>query len=164
MNLVNPLSTFNLFKWDTPCTDAMSVRPAHRLAMSYTQRINSQNDAGQVATVLLGIYRDITAALEPILGSEGVSALFDRSLHRTALNYPWLAGAIQALQSGTGLAALQPLFAQQDAAQATSGALAFLDAFYSLLGSLIGLSLTDQLLRSVGNSPFNNFPAQKTSP
>lgn len=142
----------------------MSGRPTHRLAMSFTQRINSQNDAGQVATVLLGICRDITAALEPILGREGVSALFERSLHRTTVDFPWLAEGIQALQSGTGLAALQPLFAHQDAAQASSGGLAFLDAFYALLGSLIGLSLTDQLLQSVGNGQLNVSPAKKTQP
>ena len=142
----------------------MSGRTTHRLATSFTQRVDSQANAGHVAAVLLGICSDITAALEPILGREGVSALFERSLHRTAVDYPWLAEGIQALQSGTGLAALQPFFGQQDAEQATAGGLALLDAFYSLLGSLIGLSLTDQLLRAVGNSQLNASPAKKTSP
>lgn len=142
----------------------MSGRPTHRLATTFTQRVDSQTDARQVAALLVGICREITAALEPILGREGVSALFERSLHRTTVDYPWLAEGIQALQSGTGLAALQELFAQQDPTQVTSGGLAFLDAFYTLLGSLIGLSLTDQLLRAVGNSPLIDSPAQKTSP
>ena len=140
----------------------MSGRTTHRLATSFTQRVDSQANAGHVAAVLLGICSDITAALEPILGREGVSALFERSLHRS-VDFPWLAEGIQALQSGTGLDGLEPTFARQDPAHAAAGGLAFFDAFYALLSSLVGLSLADQLLQSVGNGNHSGASAKDNS-
>ena len=141
----------------------MSGRTTHRLATSFTQRLDSQANAEHVAAVLLGICSDITAALEPILGREGVSALFERSLHRTSVDFPWLAEGIQALQSGTGLDGLEPTFARQDPAHAAAGGLAFFDAFYALLSSLVGLSLADQLLQSVGHGNHSGASAKDTS-
>lgn len=141
----------------------MSGRTTHRLATSFTQRLDSQANAEHVAAVLLGICSDITAALEPILGREGVSALFERSLHRTSVDFPWLAEGIQALQSGTGLDGLEPTFARQDPAHAAAGGLAFFDAFYALLSSLVGLSLADQLLQSVGNGNHSGASAKDNS-
>ena len=141
----------------------MSGRTTHRLATSFTQRLDSQANAEHVAAVLLGICSDILAALEPILGREGVSALFERSLHRTSVDFPWLAEGIQALQSGTGLDGLEPTFARQDPAHAAAGGLAFFDAFYALLSSLVGLSLADQLLQSVGNGNHSGASAKDNS-
>ena len=141
----------------------MSGRTTHRLATSFTQRLDSQANAEHVAAVLLGICSDITAALEPILGREGVSALFERSLHRTSVDFPWLAEGIQALQSGIGLDGLEPTFARQDPAHAAAGGLAFFDAFYALLSSLVGLSLADQLLQSVGNGNHSGASAKDNS-
>lgn len=134
----------------------------HRLAATFTQRVGARADAGHVAGVLVLICRDISAALEPILGREGVTALFERSLHRTAEDHAWTAEALQAMKSGTGLEGLEPTFARQDPAHATAGGLAFFDAFYALLSSLVGLSLADQLLQSVGHGNHSGASAKDT--
>lgn len=54
-------------------------------------------------------------------------------------------------------------FAQQSSADAASAGSVLLQTFYDLLASLVGLSLTERLLRSVWANSSRGPPAQDTS-
>jgi hypothetical protein len=110
-------------------------------------------DSERIAEVAASIWREIYAVLSPVIGPGGVAALYQRALYVTRADYPCLAAVQEdALHPGE-FAALQLVLSQQSSAHiaATNGAL--LQAFCDLLGNLIGVSLTERLLRSVRSLP-----------
>jgi hypothetical protein len=107
------------------------------------------SDATQVADALVRTWRDIEAALAPIIGSKGVAALYERSLHLASSAHPWLATLRESSPTSIDLTELKSAVAQQTGALAVLGGNALLQTFYQLLGTLIGPSLTERLLRSV---------------
>jgi hypothetical protein len=120
-------------------------------------------DAERIAEVAASTWREIHAVLSPVIGPGGVAALFQRALYVTRASYPCLAAVREdTLQLGE-FAALQLMLAQQPSAEvaATNGAL--LQAFCDLLTNLIGVSLTERLLRSVRALPAADAVAPDSS-
>jgi len=113
------------------------------------------SDVLHIATVAVSTWTDITQAIAPVVGARGVFALYERSLHLTRSQHPWLVPSQDGADIRTALAALQTLLAQQDSATAAAGAAAHLQAFYAVLSSLIGSSLSDSLLRSIWENSTN---------
>jgi hypothetical protein len=113
--------------------------------------------AAQVADAMVATWHEIDAALTPIIGSKAVVALYKRSLYLTARTHPWLAGTHEGAQA-LDLAALKPVVARQSSAEAALGSRALLQTFDRLLGSLIGPSLTERLLRSAGPDALSGPP------
>ena len=119
---------------------------------------------GGTASVVASIvasWVEIDAALTPIIGQQGVTALYKRSVHLTARAHPWLAavlgsssGADSSASSlsadvGVDMDALRIVFQHQDATAASAAGETLLRTFFELLTSLIGASLTERLLHSV---------------
>ena len=123
-------------------------------------RVPPGADAAQIASAVVGLWHEIDDALTPIVGAGGVVALYQRSLHLTASNHPWL--AVKA--NGGEPANLQTLLARQSPADAAAGGSAFLHTFHTLLVSLVGPSLTERLLRPVWASPSSGPPPQDSPP
>ena len=119
-------------------------------------------DAAQVADACVNTWRAIETALTPIIGSKGVAALYTRSLHLASSAHPWLAALRESEPTAIDLVALKSVAAQQTGALAADGANALLQTFYQLLGSLIGPSLTERLLRSVWADSPGGAPLQDT--
>lgn len=92
-------------------------------------------------------------ALSPIIGQPGVDALFKRSIYLTRGAHPCLAIVVEDKAQPDALAALQDALAQQAGATAVAANVALLQNFQDLLSSLIGLSLTERLLRPVWDKP-----------
>jgi hypothetical protein len=110
-------------------------------------------DAERIAEAAALTWREIHAVLSPVIGPGGVAALYQRALYVSRSTYPSLTAVREdALRPGE-FAALQLMLSQQPVARvaATNGAL--LQSFCDLLSNLIGLSLTERLLRSVRNLP-----------
>lgn len=105
--------------------------------------------AGQIAKSIVSTWHDIDVALRPIIGQRGVVLLYKRSLHLACPTHPWLAGAQNITQDAMDLMALDEVFTRQDSAQAATAGGVLLQTFHQLLSSLIGSSLTEQLLRPV---------------
>jgi hypothetical protein len=106
-------------------------------------------DGAHAAQVLQAIWADIDAALMPIVGVRGLAALCGRSLHLTRVDFAWLGAAIDGrAEAQSGVEAFCALLAQQDDAAATACAQAFMRNFRDLLTSLIGVPLTERLLRA----------------
>ncbi len=120
-----------------------------RIAASLARRGGVDATAGQIAEAVFGKCQAIEAALAPILGLRGVAALHRRSLHLAARNHPWLVGGPPGEQPSEDLSVLKTLLARQTSPDAALGGAAYLQAFHDLLASLIGLSLTERLLRGI---------------
>ena len=119
--------------------------------------------AAQIADAMVATWHEIDTALAPIIGSKAVAALYKRSLHLTARTHPWLAAAHEGGQAAIDLAGLKSVVARQSDADAAHGSSALLQTFNQLLGSLIGPSLTERLLRGAWANPSSGPPAQDTT-
>ena len=129
-----------------------------------SNRVGSDADATQIAAAVLAIWEEIDDALTPIVGPQGLVALYRRSVHLAAAQHPWLAGRDEGLLTDTDPAVLKSVLAQRSSAEAAAGGSAFLNTFHELLASLIGPSLTTRLLRSVWEPPSSGTAAEDTSP
>lgn len=120
--------------------------------------------AAQIAVTMAALWRDVDDALHPVIGQRGVAALYDRSLHQTARQHPWLLTGHDGMQAQINVAALQASTALQDPAAAAAGAVALCTAFHNLLTSLVGPTLTERMLQDVWQPPTSSMPApNKTS-
>ena len=94
-------------------------------------------------------------------------ALFSRCVYLTAQAHPWLASAGRGAAAELDLPALEALFLLQTAAAARVAGNEMFEGFHHLLGSLIGASLAERLLRSAwgppSGKPSGKPPTQDTS-
>ncbi len=114
----------------------------------------------RVADAAVTAWRELDAALSPIIGQRGVAALYQRSLYLTRIDYPWLAGVHQATVRAGEFAPLHPVLSQQTSATAAGACSALLATFRDLLTRLIGASLTEGLLPPIPPAP----PAPNAAP
>jgi len=112
---------------------------------------------------MAALCQEINAALSPIVGARGVAALHSRSHHRCAAQQVWMAGLRDVPTVKADCEALVALLAQREPDEALIGGEAYLQTFHDLLGSLIGPSLTERLLRAVWPSTSSGTPAQDMS-
>lgn len=121
-------------------------------------------DAASIATDAVAIWRDIDAALVPIIGQAGVTALYKRSLYLARVSHPRLATVYEAVSVSDGYATLHSVVSQQaTAADAIAAIGTLLQTFHDLLAHLIGESLTERLLRSVWDPPSSGHAVQDTA-
>jgi hypothetical protein len=106
-------------------------------------------DASQVADAAVARWLQIDQALHPIIGHRGVEALFNHSVKHTAASFPWLGHDPQDAVATVDPSVLKAALLLQTADEATAGVDSLFQSLHDLLTSLIGSSLTDQLLRSV---------------
>ncbi len=128
------------------------------------RRVGLDANAGQVADAIGVLWEQIDDALTPIIGSQGVVALYRRTVRLTCAVHPWVAGGLDGIPSELDPKTLQSVLARQSSAQAAAAGSAFLQTFHDLLASLVGPSLTERLLRSVWTNPLSGPPAQDTLP
>jgi hypothetical protein len=113
-----------------------------------------------VAELVFGLWLEIDGALQPIIGHRGVAALYNRSLAVTSAAHRWMDVCRPGQLDAVDPTALRAALAQQGADRAGAGAHALFAAFHGLLASLVGASLTERLLLSVGSHPPAIPPAQ----
>jgi len=102
----------------------------------------------EVAEAAVLIWRDIDAALAPIIGQQGVAALLRRSQYLLRDTYPWLGSCPPDGPGASAFDALKSALGAQAAADSAQANGALLQVFHDLLSSLIGASLSERLLRS----------------
>jgi len=129
--------------------------PVPRLA----ERIGPEADPARIAEVFVSTFREIEAALCPVIGRGGVTALNRRCFYLVSAAYPWLRGTGKSRQTLDDVAAIGSVLAQQTSALAFAGSGALLRAFVESLVGLIGSSLTGQLLGSVRTHGLGGLPA-----
>lgn len=120
---------------------------------TFVQLAAGDANASRIAEAAVAQWRDVDAALSPIIGPSGVAALFRRSLHLTGVNYPCLHTLSEStLQPGV-YAGLHVALAQETVFDAAAASDALLRTFHDLLANLIGNSLAERLLKSVRRHP-----------
>jgi hypothetical protein len=140
----------------------MSSFAAHTHAR-LTQLAAEGADALGIADCAVAVWRDLDAALSPIIGRRGVAALFKRSLLLTAPEHTSLVAAHWEVQAEGDFEALRVSLKQQSVADAIATNGALLQQFIDLLTTLIGKSLTERLLQSVLDNPPRHGAAQEPS-
>ena len=110
-------------------------------------------DPSIVAQSALATWSHIDEALSPIIGILGVAGLYKRSLSLTRGAHPALTTVFEGLLAPGDYRTLQQALAQQSAPVAIAAGAALLQTFIDLLTKLIGLSLTERLLRPVLDNP-----------
>ena len=108
--------------------------------------------ATHIADVVVGHWRAISDALKPIIGAQGVSSLYRRSLFLTRVHHRWLSDAVAEPPADAfdHLRRILALRTSQDAADAQTD---LLQIFSDLLTSLIGIALAERLLGAVWDHP-----------
>ena len=124
-------------------------------------RARSGIGEGGIAPCVAAICAEIGAALTPIIGPRGVAALYKRSLFLTAQAHPALSGLQEKVNAEMDLSPLMAALAPLSEAEATLVGGALLIAFYELISSLVGPSLTERLLRSLWDRPLSDPPASE---
>lgn len=137
---------FRAYWMDNPKINWVKVSFADHAALG--------NDAGQILALIMFSWAEVNRVMRPIIGNGGVDALFNRSMESAAEKTPWLATGLSNAPT-MGLDALRVLFSKQDTVQFAAANDALLLHFYHLLADLVGLSLTDRLLRPVLDSILN---------
>ena len=135
---------------------------AQRIEAALAQLVASGADSGSVADAACSVCQGIAAVLSPIVGQQGVAALYRRSLHLTRAQHPTLS-ALNELNDPADFVALREALSRQTSTNAAAASGALLITFHDLLSSLIGPSLTERLLGSVLDKPSTNNAAQGPS-
>lgn len=161
----HPFGSRSVDELNTPRVECAFVEREHSapIALTLAQRVGEGAGAAQIAEAVASMWRDIDHALRPVLGQRGVSALYGRSLHLASPAYPWLAALHEGVPADIDLSALESALTHQGAADAAAGGGALLQTLHALLASLVGPSLTAQLLDPVWTFSSSALPAQDTS-
>ena len=113
---------------------------------------SSSGDAVSAADEAVREWSAMHAALSPIIGMRGVSALYRRSVTVARSKHPAL-GAVHESERGTApFQSLHDALAQISSHDAAAANTALIGTFTELLGQLIGVQLTAQLLGHSDNS------------
>jgi len=117
-----------------------------------------------VADAAVAGWNAVAEALVPIIGRSSVTALYRRSLISVGVERTWLPLVTAADLPANDWTVLHAAMARQTGTEASEAGASLLLAFQDLLGSLIGPSLTEQLLHPVSALPSNGSAEQDTLP
>jgi hypothetical protein len=137
---------------------------SRQIVASLAHRVGPNADTARIAQAIVSTLQDMNTALTPIIGQQGVVALYRRSLHLCVSAHPRLADTYDSVQAALDLNALKSVLVEQSEADALFFGEVLLTTYYELLTTLIGPSLTARLLRDVWEPSLSDTPSQETSP
>lgn len=114
-------------------------------------------------TAALTQWSSVVAALSPIIGLRGVTALFHRSLKLQQAEHACLASVRIDVQQPDALATMEAALLEESEAAAAAAHEALLKTFIDLLGALIGPALAERLI-GFGHVPPSNITAAQDPP
>lgn len=133
-------------------------------AKALEYKVAQGEDSFHIADLVLQAWRQIDVALTPLIGHRGVAGLYQRTLHVTGGDYPWLAICYKGITHEMDLDDLQKILAQQSSSNAANAGGMLFQTFHDLLGSLIGSALTACLLESIWTYSSSGTSAQDSTP
>lgn len=110
-------------------------------------------DGTSLAETSLRAWERVVGQLAPVIGPRGVDALFRRAIHMTKSRFPWLEVTWETKDGAFPAASFLACLSARDPAVAAEGSLELLIAFTELLGTLIGIALTERLLGPIWAIP-----------
>jgi hypothetical protein len=117
-----------------------------------------------VPASVVAVLHALEAALSPVIGERGVAALCHRSLHLSARHHPCLRGVSFDPAAVIDLERLAQLLAAQPGDDARAAGDALIQAYHDLLVSLLGASLTRQLVGGIWPAFADAPAAQDNAP
>ncbi len=142
----------------------MESQTSSRILATLAARTRNGTGEGGTAPCVVALCAEIGAALTPIIGPRGVAALYKRSLFLAGRTHPALLGLQENVQAAMDLSSLEAALTPLSDAEAAHVGGALLIAFYELISSLVGPSLTERLLRSLWDRPLSDPPASEPPP
>ncbi|MDY0226455.1 MAG: hypothetical protein RBR38_06450 [Desulfomicrobium apsheronum] len=142
-------------------TDRDLCREAIRRTLR--RRAGDFPDALAVAQATSEIWLLMSAQVAPVIGANGIEAIFQRSLLLTSVIFPWLASLDGPMNKDSFPARLAELMAGHESIVAAQAGSSLLTTFTELLATLIGNSLTRRLLDPVWEAEFVVAEQEKTS-
>ncbi len=137
---------------------------SRRIVATLAHRVGPHADTASIAEAIVSILQDMDAALAPIIGQQGVAALYRRSFHLCVANHPRLAVSYDSVPAAIDLLALKSVLVEQNETDARFFGEVLLTTLYELLTTLIGPSLTARLLVGVWLPPSSDTSSQEISP
>ena len=127
----------------------MENRKIGWVKITFADPVRLSKDPEHILDLIILSWKEIDRVMRPIIGKGGIEALFHRSIEITAEAHPWLAAASTDAQSAMDIDVLHRVLSKEDASHFAGASDSLLLHFHYLLTNLIGLSLTDRLLRPV---------------
>ncbi|WP_236418171.1 hypothetical protein [Pseudomonas syringae] len=137
---------------------------SRQIVATLAHRAGPHADTACIAEAIVSILQDMGAALAPVIGQQGVAALYRRSFHLCVSNPPRLAVSNDSVPAALDLLALKSILVEQNETDARLFGEALLTTLYELLTTLIGPSLTARLLVGVWLPPSSDTSSQEISP
>lgn len=106
-------------------------------------------DAARISTEVAATWQGIDASLNPVIGTQGVAALYLRSLASCGPAHPWLDQTTDGIETALDCARIRTVLGGRTAAESAAGGGAVLEAFWTLMTDMVGPALTQELLGSV---------------
>jgi len=120
-------------------------------------------EASRVAGAVLVSWRAIDAALAPIVGRGGLSALYRRSVKLAQAEHPWLPEPPLG-EAPDPFTDLHVALCERPTADAAAAHRSMLHSFCAVLETLIGASLTERILLPVQEAPPSSGAAAGNTP
>ena len=117
-----------------------------------------------IADAAVAAWKAVAEVLVPIIGQSSVTVLYRRCLVSVGATRTWLPPVTAADPPQNDWTVLHASVSRQTAIEASEACNALFAAFRDLLGSLIGPSLTEQLLQPVSALPSIGSAEQDTLP
>jgi hypothetical protein len=119
------------------------------LAASLARHLREISDSGEAAALIVATIASLCRALSPTIGKFGVDAMFGRSVRLATLGHPWMRSLRDRGPIAPDLAALKSLLEAQDVRETCTAGNSILRSFNYLLSGMVGLRLSDEMLRQV---------------
>jgi hypothetical protein len=103
-------------------------------------------EPGDVPDNTHALWERLAVVLTALIGDVGFQSLFNRSLHKSRVSFPWLGGHLSHQSAESRFLDLTTSLRTQDAPEATSASTLLLNTFMSILATLIGEFLTTSIL------------------
>jgi len=117
-------------------------------------------DAKTSARIAGETWNRVVSHIAPVIGEEGVRALYERAFHLTRPTFPWLAEVQKPAEKQQPFLELQRRLEERRAPEVCEISSALLITFTELLASLIGEDLTTRLTHAAWDS---EPPSDKTN-
>jgi len=113
------------------------------------------------ADTAVHLWKRVATQIIPIIGEDGFSSLYARSIFLAHSTFPWLAAGPLAPQSDHRFAGLKTSLEGQTPAQASEANCLLLITFTDTLAALIGEQLTNRILQLAWGIDLSNSTAKE---
>jgi len=114
-----------------------------------------ENCTGEVPDIAIHLWQLLSSQLISLIGEGGFNSLYDRSLHLTRAAFPWLTAGEPSRPAECRLSDLKVSLAGPSAAETSKASHMLILTFTNILASLIGESLTIDILCSAWGTPLS---------